>query len=271
MNQLQPIFLIGSMKSGTSSIFKHLELHPEICFPPIKEPEFFSINMGKPEFKNGEFWDLFEIKNNHKFVFDGSTGYTKFPAERGVPKRIFDYGLKPKFIYVVRNPFDRIQSHYNFMQKDLKWKAEIISDHLINVSNYYLQLKQYEEYFDKKDFYIVDFDDLLNDYKSVMKNIYSFIGTKNYVISENEIRNNITKPVNRNELKLKNKLGGKFNFLPRNLRKQGKIILNKLLTKQKKQLSRKQKDIIYNQLESDMILFEKKYNFPISKWGFKTK
>ena len=51
IQNVQPVFLIGAMKSGTSSIYKHLELHPEICFPPIKEPEFFSKNMGYSEYK----------------------------------------------------------------------------------------------------------------------------------------------------------------------------------------------------------------------------
>ena len=266
MKDIIPVFLIGSMKSGTSTIFKHLELHPEICFPPIKEPEFFSEKLGYPELKKNDYFDLFKINENHKYIFDGSTGYTKFPVESGVPKRIYDYGLKPKFIYVVRNPFDRIQSHY--MQKDLAWDNKITSDHLINVSNYYLQLKEYDKYFDKKDILILDFDDLRNDYKTVIKRIYDFIGIKEYVFANDDIKNNITKPVNRNELRLKKQFGGKFNFLPKSIRKFGKQLISKSMKKEKRTLTASEKIYIFNKLKGDMRLFQENYNFPVKKWGF---
>lgn len=268
MQNVQPIFLIGAMKSGTSSIFKHLELHPEICFPPIKEPEFFSKKLGYPEYKVANYLSLFKLTDKHKFIFDGSTGYSKYPIEKGVPKRIFEYGMRPKFIYVIRNPFDRICSHYNFMRKDLKWNGKITSDHLINVSNYYLQLKQYEKYFSKSDFLIVDFEDLKKDYKTVLKSIYDFIGIEEYVFSENNIINNKTKAVNRKELKLKNRLGGKFNFLPKSVRLLIKKLIDKILKKEIRKLNKKEFEYIHARLRMDMQRFQQEYGFDVSKWGF---
>ncbi|MGM0635474.1 MAG: sulfotransferase family protein [Bacteroidota bacterium] len=268
MKNITPIFLIGAMKSGTSSIYKHLELHPEICFSPLKEPEYFSVKMGKAVYKEGDFWDLFDLKPQHNFVFDGSTGYTKYPAENGVAKRIFEYGLKPKFIYIVRNPYDRIVSHYNFMQKNLKWNNSITSNHLINVSNYYLQLCEYEKYFKREDILVVDFDDLKSDYKSLLKRIYDFIGVKEYVFADQNIKNNITKPVNRKELKLKKKLGGKFNFIPKSIRKLVKQLISKSMRKDKRKLTANEREYIFSKLNNDMILFQESYSFSVSKWGF---
>lgn len=36
------LFIIGSMKSGTSSLFAYLGNHPEIFTSPVKEPMHFS-------------------------------------------------------------------------------------------------------------------------------------------------------------------------------------------------------------------------------------
>ena len=268
IQNVQPIILIGAMKSGTSSIFKHLELHPAICFPPVKEPEFFSKKLGNQKFKVADYLSLFELNESHKYIFDGSTGYSKYPLEQGVPQRMFEYGLKPKFIYIVRNPFDRICSHYNFMRKDLTWHNDINSKYLINVSNYYVQLKQYEAYYSKDDFLIIDFDDLRRDYKPVIRSIYDFIGIKDYIFSEVNIQNNKTKVINRNQLKLKNKLGGKFNFLPESIRLYLKTIIDKILIKEKRKLTKKEYNYIHSQLKQDMILFKMEYDFDISKWGF---
>jgi hypothetical protein len=67
---------------------------------------------------------------------------------------------------------------------------------------------------------------------------------------------------------LKSKLGGKFNFLPKSLRKSIKTLVEKTMKKKKRELKKKQKQYIFDQLKSDMTLFSKEYKFPVSKWGF---
>lgn len=99
-NNVTPIFVIGAMKSGTTSIFNQLKNNPEICFPEKKEPGYFCDKMGNKEYKKGSFSDLYDLNVNHKFIFDGSTNYTKFHAESKVPKNIYEAGLRPKFIYI---------------------------------------------------------------------------------------------------------------------------------------------------------------------------
>ena len=103
--------IIGSMKCGTSSLYSYLAQHPEICPAASKEPEFFSENQGHGV-KVEKYEDLWNFGMSvHRYALEASTGYTKYPMEPNVAKNIRDYGIKPKFIYVIRNPFDRIQSH----------------------------------------------------------------------------------------------------------------------------------------------------------------
>ena len=55
---------------------------------------------------------------------EASTGYTKFD-ERGAAEAIHAYGLRPRLIYIVRDPFERIELHYNFMLQDPAWRRAI--------------------------------------------------------------------------------------------------------------------------------------------------
>jgi hypothetical protein len=266
--ELQPIFLIGAMKSGTTTISKNLSLHPEISTPPNKEPAFFCEKIGDPKYKVDDFYSIFELKEQHNYVLDASTHYTKYPVEKNVPQKIFEYGLKPKFIYIVRNPFDRIESHYNYMRRKLTWKAKITNIALVHNSNYYLQLEKYKPYFDTNEFLILDFEDLVGDVKGTVKEIYDFIGIPDYVFEEKKQQLNKTKTVNRNELQLKKKLGGKFNFLPEKTRGFLKHQVAKILSPKKIKLTKRQRKQIHALLKEDMLSFEKEYGVNVKKWGF---
>lgn len=264
-----PIFVIGAMKAGTTTLSKYLLQSPEICFAHgKKEPEYFSKTMGREEYKTGEFWDLFNLNERHRFVCDASVGYSKYPSEKGVPKRIFEYGLKPKFIYIVRNPFDRIESHFNFMKKYHNWKLEITSIHLTDTSNYYKQINQYLNYFTKEDIMILDFDDLTYHPERVLNQISKFIGTYSNIEIEHALHSNKTKIVNRNEEVLKVKYYKYISFLPKSTIKQMSKFFSLFFRKKYTRLTHGQKQKIHKLLVSDMKKLKTEFGFPVEKWGF---
>jgi len=267
-NSIIPIFLIGAMKSGTSTLYKHLSLHPEICCPTIKEPEYFSVNMGHPEYKIGDYFDLFKLTKSHNYILDASTGYAKFPMESGVPERIFSYGLLPKIIYIVRNPLDRIESHYNHMTKYADWNSSITSENLINTSRYYMQLQQYLHYFKKEDILVLNFDDLVNDYKTVLRKVYDFVEIKDEIFSEKSIQNNKTKPVNRKKIVLKSKLRNILKYIPIPVKTFARRIFDFFFVTKKSKLSKKQKNYVKSKIEEDIKCFGKEFSFDVEKWGF---
>lgn len=266
---LTPVFVIGAMKAGTTTIFNTLRMNSEICFPIKKEPSYFCDKMGNQDYKKEPFFNLFNFNKDHKFFYDGSTNYTKYPAEKNVPQNIFESGLKPKFIYVVRNPFERIESHYNYTKNHPNWKEnKITADYLINISNYYLQLSQFIKYFDKSEFLIIDFEDLKQNQQGTLERIHDFIGLTATEAKNQPKHANKTKEVNRTELKIKNKLGGSFGFLPKNIKTILKKVLGLFLSKKRTVLSMKQKTYIHSQLSKDMKAFGNEYNFNVEKWGF---
>ena len=81
---------------------------------------------------------------------EASTGYTKC-GERGAAEAIHAYGLRPRLIYIVRDPFERIELHYNFMLQDPAWRrGDHRPEYLVQTSNYYLYIEDYSRVFGRE-------------------------------------------------------------------------------------------------------------------------
>jgi hypothetical protein len=88
-----------------------------------------------------------------------------------------------RLIYLVRDPIDRIVSHYidaysfgrTHKPIDLELK-DFETHHLVNCSRYYMQLEQYFEYFDPDRFLVVVTEDLRRDPQATMRTIFAFLG-----------------------------------------------------------------------------------------------
>jgi len=106
------VFIIGAMKCGTSSLFEYLAEHPEIARCSVKEPGFFSADTS---WKKGIDWyqQLWQWDSKvHKIALETSVDYTKAHIYRDVARKISTLKANCKFIYIMRNPLYRIESHY---------------------------------------------------------------------------------------------------------------------------------------------------------------
>jgi len=222
--------IIGAMKCGTTSLYNYLQGHPDICPAVVKEPEFFSKNQGHGVcVKN--YCDLFSFNNSiHKVALEASTGYAKYPADPNVAKTIFDYGINPKFIYIIRNPFDRIVSHFSFMQEAEPALFNIVNNHTINLSNYFLQLEQYRQFFPIENMLILDFDSLKHNPQQTLKQVYEFL--------------NISADYFPNTYSIEN------------------------VTYAKRLLTEQEKAAVYERLKDSMTNLHLVYGVDVSKWGF---
>jgi len=109
------VIIIGAMKCGTTTLYDNLIKHEEFCPAKDKEPHFFAKATNRFT-RPGRYEQLWNFQPKvHQYAIEASTGYTKYPLEAGVPQRVHAYGLKPKFIYIVRDPFMRIESEINFL------------------------------------------------------------------------------------------------------------------------------------------------------------
>lgn len=171
--------IIGAQKCGTTTLFDILAGHPSIVGCHQKEPNFFSDSENwKKELRQYE--NLFTLKKDVLY-FEASTSYTFYPLKNlEIWNDIFEYNPDMKFLYLVRNPIDRIISSYIHTYKrgyiDYSIEKALVANRLfIDVSRYYTQIRPYINRFTHKNVLIIDFDDFNKKRESVMRIISKFL------------------------------------------------------------------------------------------------
>jgi sulfotransferase family protein len=193
-----PTFLvIGAMKSGTSSLYQYLTGHPDVFMPAKKEPHYFvgeyadGVWWRNGTWQNGLDWyrSLFEGGESAIARGEASTTYSKWPDYPGVARRIADTVPDVRLVYVVRDPIQRMRSHYQHdvvrhAQRRTIDKAFGDDPGYLNASRYGSQVAQYLEHFDASQLLVVRSDDLRTDRAATVARIYRFIGVADDVVPE---------------------------------------------------------------------------------------
>lgn len=179
---LPNLIIIGAMKSGTTSLHYYLNLHPEICMSGKKELDFF---IEEKNWNRGIEWYKSNFIGQAKIYGESSPRYTKYPFFQGVPQRIFSVIPQTKLIYIVRDPIERIISHYTYYYSDGRENrsieealAELNDNFYVAHSQYFLQLEQYFEFFSASNVLIITSEELSNFPQKTMKKIFKFLGVE---------------------------------------------------------------------------------------------
>ena len=167
------------MKCGTTALFKTLEQHPEICGSKEKEPNFFTHEevraRGFAWYEALYPWD----GARHKVALEASTSYTKLPTLPSAAGRIYALGLEASFIYVVRDPVERIRSEY-LHSLAAGWLKRPITEGLppaaVMLSNYAFQILPYEYCFGRERILVLSYHDFRTDPAAVLRRVCEFLG-----------------------------------------------------------------------------------------------
>jgi hypothetical protein len=154
-------FILGAMKSGTTTLFNYLDQHSAIAGATPKEPSFFAFD---DVFAQGRDWydGLFGFDPaRHVWALDGSTDYTKSPFCGDVRARMASFAdAEFRGIYLMRHPLRRIESHARHTQWKKRELGRTLSDRPdhgldsgvspVNLacSRYAEQLDVYRDWFD---------------------------------------------------------------------------------------------------------------------------
>ncbi len=172
--------IIGAMKCGTTTLADALKAHPAVSFCRVKEPEFFSKHS---DWRSGlaDYHALFDQREGALYA-EASTGHTFYPHfNRGLWNDLFEYNPALKFIYLVRDPVDRIVSHYmhiyerGFTNASLEEAVRTIPM-MLNNTRYHAQVLPFIERFGRDRVLILDFHDLVNDRRSTLTTVAHFTG-----------------------------------------------------------------------------------------------
>lgn len=211
---LLPDFLIiGAAKSGTTSLYFYLRQHPDIYMPPdIKEPGFLCF-AGRPLLESNpaepypDLWKsavtdrtayslLFSPARDGQLIGEATVEYL-FLADRTISTIRALYGEShpgPKLIVVLRNPTDRLWSHYWMCRRDQYERLPIDeaidpaviqrrmdagwhpSYDYIGYGFYARAIDAYRKAFGEDRLKVFLFEDLRNDSRAVCAEIFAFLG-----------------------------------------------------------------------------------------------
>lgn len=117
-------FIIGAPKCGTTSLAAWLEEHPKVYMSPIKEPFYFSSDIGNQLIKKWEVYTgLFsEARPEHVAVGEASTAYL---FSRVAVLSIEEQLPGSRYIVMLRNP---VEMAYALHEQQIRVYNETISD-----------------------------------------------------------------------------------------------------------------------------------------------
>jgi hypothetical protein len=186
------LFLIGSMKSGTTYLSELLAQHPAIFMSTPKEPCHFvdgrALRREWPNMWRRGFWrsadrylSLFADAGEAPVIGEASTLYSHAPIVTGVPERILAFNPHARFIYLLRDPVDRSISHY---WHSVTWWGERramltamrCDPRYTHVSHYSRQLQEYLRHVGMNRIHVLTYEALLADPIGQLSDIYAWLG-----------------------------------------------------------------------------------------------
>jgi Sulfotransferase family len=186
------LFIIGAMKSGTSSLHEYLRQHPDIFMARFKEPQYFAPHttrwgqrwgQGQPYPHPGIEWylDLFRDAGDVRYAGESSVSYTAAPWVTGCEQRIHAFNPEARLVYIMRDPVERAISHYwhfvNDGREDLTpLDAVRRKEDYVARSDYARQLQPYIDTFGRERIFTLSLEELEADSSEWMRSLFTWLG-----------------------------------------------------------------------------------------------
>lgn len=173
------LMILGAQKCATTTLFDILDQSHLIAGARVKEPHFFSRSA---DWRRDlpAYHALFNERPGAIYC-EASTSYTFYPHRNlNIWDDIHAYNPDMKFIYIVRNPVERIISHYVHSVSRGYTRASIeqfITDHplTIDVCRYYTQITPFIRRFGKEKVLILEFEELVSHRAKALIKVAAFL------------------------------------------------------------------------------------------------
>jgi len=175
-----PTFLIiGAMKCGTTSLYHYLAEHPEIGMSQVKETDYF---VAERNLHRGRSWYESQFPTTAKACGEASPNYSKPWLFRGIPQRIQAELPEARLIYLVRDPIDRMISHYRHRFADGVENRPLCDaltadqrNPYLNGSRYFRNVKDFVDLYPLDRFLIVTSEELRDARQATLRRVFAFL------------------------------------------------------------------------------------------------
>jgi hypothetical protein len=178
-------FLVpGFSKCGTTTLCALLDSHPGLYIPAIKEPWYFS----SPRFEQQhvDYDNHFACAETGQLKGEGSVSYSGAEYEDVAVERIHANNADCRFIFIARNPRQRIESSYREMHHSgvqYGFNApfslgECMREfpQMVNDSLYWRRISRYRERFGDDSILVVFLEDLQKSPGAVLNKCFHHLG-----------------------------------------------------------------------------------------------
>jgi hypothetical protein len=182
--------IIGTPKSGTTSLNDYLSQHPDIYLPKRKDDGMFITCM--PEEQPEAFWLWYRDIRNETVIGGAEVNLMYFPF---TAERIYRYNPQMKLIAVLRNPIERAYSAYWYYLR-LGWETSVTFEEALEREPercggslrdssaltylthgcYFEQLLRYLDFFPQSHFRIILSEDLNHATEQTLVKIMTWLG-----------------------------------------------------------------------------------------------
>lgn len=208
---LPDFLIVGAQKAGTTSLFDYLNKHPQTDLSIIKEVHYFDINFNKSVNWYKSYFP--KKKSNYKITGEATPYYLYHPL---VPMRVAKLLPQIKLIILLRDPINRAYSQYKMEVRKGRESLNNFIDAIDNEAErlhtekekihsnpyyysiehqahsyldrglYYVQVKRWLKYFNKKQILVINSESFFCDPKKELSKVYKFLGID--VVFPNELR-----------------------------------------------------------------------------------
>jgi Sulfotransferase domain len=179
---LPNLIIIGAPKAGTSSLHSYLQRHPEVAMSIPKELSYFWREDWREQ--RAQYEAKFDFPDNEVRVRGESTPfYTSYPFRANVPERMHELVPDVRLIYVVRDPIERLLSHWVQRAGDgdrtpferYMEEYDTPDNRIVCPSRYWLQIERYMNLFDRSQLLVIDQHDLRVRRRETLREVFRFV------------------------------------------------------------------------------------------------
>lgn len=197
MSLVPTFFVCGAPRAGTTSLHRYLSQHPDVCMSRRKETGVFLEN-----YDRGLDWlaenYLAHYQGEHA-IGESTTGHMRFSK---APRRMATHLPEARTVFVLRDPADRIYSHYIFHRKSGVLKADDCFSSLIrdedsewreiHIDNgrYAKHLKRYAQHFPRHQMLVLLFKQLKTHPVALVQRVYRFLGVEDAFVPDMQRQHN---------------------------------------------------------------------------------